>query len=142
MHETIARIGGSVSVAGRIAGLAVVLAVTGFGCAARGEGSPFVSVENSRINIEIINHGFEDVTLHAVWPGQRVRLGFVTGTRTVNFMLPWTRSELLQIEIDLLAGPECITQPIWADPGDIILVEITNQIMRDPDCLPMQGRDS
>ena len=142
MHETIARIGGGVSIAGRIAGLAVVLAVTGFGCASRGDNNPFVSVEDSRINIEIINHSFEDVTLHATWPGDRVRLGFVTGTRTVNFMLPWARSEMLQIEIDLLAGSECITLPIWADPGDIILVEITNQIMSDPDCLPIRGRDS
>ncbi len=142
MLETMARIGRRSPVAGRIAGLAVVLAVTGFGCAARGEGSPFVSPQNARINIEIINHGFQDVTLHAVWPGQRVRLGFVTGTKTVNFLLPWARSELLQIEIDLLAGPECITRPMWADPGDIILVEITNQIMNDPDCIPGRRRGS
>ena len=134
MHETIARIGGRASVAGRIAGLAVVLAVSGFGCTTRGDGSPFVSREDARIDIEIMNRGYDDVTLHASWAGQRVRLGFVTGTNTVNFVLPWTRSELLQIEIDLLAGPECFLRPIWADPGDIIVVEITNQIMSDPEC--------
>ncbi len=134
MHEMIARIGGRASVVGRIAGLALVLAGSGSGCAARGEGSPFVSQENSRINIEIVNRGFQDATLHATWRGQRVRLGFVTGTRTVNFMLPWDTGELIPFEIDLLAGPECITPPIWAYPGDIILVEITNQIMNDADC--------
>ncbi len=140
MHETIARVGGRASVAGRIAGLAVVLVLSGFGCAGRGAGSPFTPTADQRLNIEVINTGFTDVTLHLTWPGQRKRLGTVTGTRTQTYTLPWRVSDLVQIEIDQLAGSACTTRPIWADPGDIIVLEITNQIMRDPDCIPGRTR--
>ena len=110
------------STAGRIAALGIVVA--GFGCAGGRDRSPFIAQEDARINIEVINHGFQDATLHAIWSGRRVRLGTVTGTGTANFMLPWDRSLELRIEIDLLAGGECTTRPIWADPGDIILLEV------------------
>ena len=140
MHETIAHVGRRASVAGRIAGLAIVLAVSGFGCASRGEGSPFVATADQRLRIEVNNIGFTDVTLHLVWPGQRKRLGTVVGTKTQLYTLPWSTSDLVQIEVDLLAGSECATRQIWADPGDIIVLEITNQIMRDPDCLPGRAR--
>ena len=139
MDKTVARVGGRASVVGRIAGFAIVLAVTGFGCAGRGESSPFVSQADARIHIEVINTSFNDATLHVTWSGRRVRLGTISGTRTVDYMLPWDRSEQIQIEIDLLAGPECTTRPMWADPGDIIVLEITNQIMRDPDCIPLRS---
>ena len=128
MHGTSARVGRRGSAAGPIAVLCVVLAVSGFGCAGRGSGSPFVSQEDARIQIEVINHGFQDATLHALWLGRRVRLGTVTGTRTANFMLPWDWSVELRIEIDLLAGGSCTTRPIWTDPGDIILLEIQSRL--------------
>jgi hypothetical protein len=97
--------------------------------------SPFVAPEDARINIEVINHGFQDATLHALWSNQRIRLGTVSGTRTANYMVPWTFSDLLRIEIDLLAGETCITRPIMTDPGDIILLEIDSRLASDPDCL-------
>ena len=89
--RTMTGAGRRASAAGRIAVLCVVLTGAGFGCSG-GRGSPFVAQEDARINIEVINHGFQDVTLHALWSGQRRRLGTVSGTRTANFMLPWDRS--------------------------------------------------
>ena len=122
MHGTVTRAGRRASAAGRIAVLFVVLIGAGFGCSP--SRSPFVGQDGGRITIEVINHSFDDATLHATWPGQRRRLGTVTGTRTANYMLPWSHSALIRIEIRLLAGPGCTTRETWADPGDIILVEI------------------
>jgi hypothetical protein len=63
MHWTIPGVGRCASVGRRIAGFAIVLAVSGFGCAGRGAGSPFVAQRDARIHIEVINHGFQDATL-------------------------------------------------------------------------------
>ena len=141
MYETIARIVSCVPLAVRTAGLAIVLTAVGCSSGGRGSGSPFRSQAESRISVEVINTGFTDATLHAFWPGKRVRLGTVTGTRTSTFRLPWEASQVIQFEISLLAGSECFTREMWADPGDIIVLEITNQIMRDPDCLRGRPRD-
>ncbi len=124
MHGTIPGVGGCASVGGRIAGFAIVLAVSGFGCAGRGAESPFVAQEDARIHIEVINHGFQTATLHAVWIAKRIRLGTVNGTRTANYMVPWPQGDVIRIEIKLLAGPSCITREIWAEPGVTIVLEI------------------
>lgn len=138
MHWKMTRVGRCASVVGRVAVLCVLPAVAGLGCSSsRGSGAPFVNQSDSRINVEVENVGYWNATLYAVWPGRRVRLGTVTGTRTANFVLPWDRSIEFRVEIDLLAGPSCLTREIWADPGDIIVLRLTNQIMRDPDCLPL-----
>ncbi len=109
--------------------MALGIVVAGLGCGSgRGSGSPFVGQADARITIEVINHGFQDVTLHAIWPGQRVRLGTVTGTRTENFMIPWNWSVELQFQIKVLAGGSCTTRPIWTDPGDNILLEIQSRL--------------
>ena len=108
---------------GRIAVLGIVLAGAGLGCSVA-QGSPFVSQEDARINIEVTNFAFEDATLYAAWSGGRRRLGIVTGTQTAEFMIPWDRSEVLRIEIDLLAYGRCTTRPISVSPGDVILLEI------------------
>ena len=128
MHGKIARRGRRASAAGRVALLTAVLAGAGFGCATPRAPSPFASPEDQRIVIEVINHGFLDATLHALWRGRRVRLGTITGTRSANFRLAWDENELLQIEIDLLAGSSCITEPISANPGDIIFFQIPSHL--------------
>ncbi len=126
MHGTIAGVGRRASAAGRIAALSVVLASAGLGCAP--STCPFIAQGDARITIEVMNHAFQDATLHAVWSGRRVRLGRVIGTRTANYILPWDRSFEFRIEIDLLAGPDCLTRGIWADPGDIIVLEIQSDL--------------
>ena len=134
MYGTMTRAGRRAFAAGRIAVLCLVLTAAGLGCTMSRGADPFISQAEARINIEVINHNFQDVTLHAVWTGGRVRLGTVSGTRTANFMLPWNGSQELRFEIDLLASSECVTRPIWADPGDIILVEIEMRMRIGIDC--------
>ncbi len=139
MHETVTGVGRCTSILGRVAVLCV-LPVAAFGCRSNSgseSAAPFVSQGDGRITVEVENVGYYNATLYAVWPGRRRRLGTVTGTRTASFILPWDRSIEFRVEINLLAGPSCLTRQIWADPGDIIVLRLTNRIMRDPDCLPI-----
>ena len=108
---------------GRIAVLGIVLTGSGLGCGTTAN-TPFTSQEDARINIEVINHGFEDATLHVIASGRRIRLGTAIGATTANFMLPWDASLEIHIDIDLLASGSCSTRSIWADPGDHIVLEI------------------
>ena len=134
MHRTMARVDRRGSGVGRMTILSMVLAGVSFGCAPS-LNSPFVDVSEETVQIQIDNRGFDDATVHAIWPGRRIRLGTVSGTLSANYTLSLDRSVLLQFEIDLLAGPECITPQIWADPGDIIVVEIDARLFGGADCL-------
>ena len=78
--------------------------------------------------------GFEDATVHAIWPGRRLRLGTVIGSMSATYTLQVDTSVLLHFKIALLAGPNCTTQQIWADPGDIILLEIDRRFINSFDC--------
>ena len=130
MHGIIARVDGRGSATGRMPVLCMpvlcmVLAGASFGCGTAR--SPLVDPDEARIHIEVQNRTFEDATIHAVWTGNRRRLGTVIGITTAEYRLPWTFSEVLQIEIKLLAGPRCTTRGILVNPGDIIVVEIDAQ---------------
>ena len=125
MHGIIVRVEGRAFATGRTAVLCMVLAGASFGCGTAR--SPLVDPDEARIHIEVLNRNFQDATLHAIWPGNRRRLGTVIGITTTEYRLPWTFSEILQIEIKLLAGPRCTTRGILANPGDIIVVEIDAQ---------------
>jgi hypothetical protein len=114
--------------------LCIVLAGGSFGCAAARR-NPFVAPEDATITIQVDNRNFQDATVHAIWPGQRRRLGTVTGITTANFKLQLDRSVLMHFELRLLAGPRCRTREIWADPGDIIVLEIDSRFVSGPDCV-------
>ena len=113
--------------------LCMVLAGASFGCATS-RNSPLIGSGEERIQVQVENRSFEDATIHAIWPGNQIRLGTVSGTLTTNYTLPLDRSVLLHFKIDLFAGPECTTSEIWADPGDIIVLEIDTRLF-GADCL-------
>ena len=135
MGVNVARFGRRIA-ALRVAALAVVLAGASLGCGAARTESPFGSGAAERLDIEVLNHSFLDATLYAVWSGRRIRLGTVVGTRSARFRLPWDGTELLQIEIDQLAGSSCITEQIMAVPGEVILIEIPSHLRVGRDCFP------
>ena len=125
MLGIIVRVEGRAFATGRTAVLCMVLAAASFGCST--QRSPLGDPAEARIQIEVLNRNFQDATIHAIWPGNRRRLGTVIGITTAEYRLPWTFSAVLQIEIDLLAGLGCTTRGIIANPGDIIVVEIDAQ---------------
>jgi hypothetical protein len=118
---------------GSIAVLGFVLSGAGLGCSSSSR-SPFIDQEDARINIEVVNFNFQDATVYALWLGERRRLGVAAIGRDGRFMLPWPTSHELRFEIDLLAGSNCTTWAILADPGDVILLEIRSTMVPSLDC--------
>ena len=78
----------------------------------------------SEIRIQVRNSNFNEGAITAVRPGNRRRLGRVQGASDREFRMPWTNSDRLYFEIDLLAGPRCVTRAIFVDPGQTLLLVI------------------
>ena len=94
-------------------------------------GNPYSSdlEERREVRVEVQNHNFSDATIWAVMrEGHRKRLGIVTGKSDSVFTLPWTFSEPLRFEFDLLAGPRCTTEALAVDPGDTLELQISTDI--------------
>jgi hypothetical protein len=117
--------------------VATVLSLTS--CASGGSGgNPFGKdlAERGEIEIKVVNLNFSDATVWALigGGGGRQRLGTVTGKGEEIFTLPWTFSQLLRIEFDLLAGPRCYTENLPVDPGDLLELQIASNAAADPSC--------
>ncbi|MGD8728512.1 MAG: hypothetical protein PVF90_02320 [Gemmatimonadota bacterium] len=79
----------------------------------------------NEIRIHIRNNNFYDARIIALLEGTtRRQLGTVGGKTEAVFTLPLVYSRGLRLEIDLLAGPTCVTDEITADPGDDIQLDI------------------
>ena len=100
-----------------------------------GQGSPFSGGGvREEIRIEVRNLNFSDATLWAIGGGMRRRLGVVPGKDDAAFTVPWRFSQVLAIEIDLLAGVRCTTQEMIANPGDTIELQIDVELRRSGYC--------
>ena len=114
----------------RLSMLALVLAVAG--CASSGawqeEDAGFTTSTSRppRVLIEVETLNFADARLYAISDGQRLSLGTVGGKQNDSFTIPWRYSQALQIEINLLAGPTCVTESLQVDRGDILELQIAS----------------
>ena len=133
MPGTTACVATCASVAGRIAVFCILLAGASFGCTSA-RSAPLDGSGDATIHVQVENRAFENATVHAIWPGRRLRLGTVIGHTTAEYKVDLESSVLLRFEIDLLAGPKCGTEQMWADPGDIIVLEITPQYLNSASC--------
>jgi len=68
--------------------------------------------------VSINNLAFSDVTVWGVTNGSRRRLGNITAKGETDFTLPLGYPSELYLEIDLLAGPRCVTETMLVQPGD------------------------
>ena len=84
--------------------------------------------QEDRLRIQIQNMNFNDVTVYAVSPGQRVRLGNVTGKTDQNFRLEWNFANPISFEIDVVGGSGCNTRPLPVDPGARVWVQVPNEV--------------
>lgn len=78
----------------------------------------------AEIRIRIRNNNFYDATITALGDTGRRRLGTVSGNQTATFTMPWTFNGSLRLEVDLLAGGTCVTDPITVSPGDDLDLQI------------------
>lgn len=91
--------------------------------------------ERELVTIDVLNNNFGDVTLWALRSdAERIRLGNVTGKTDARFSIPWRFSEPMRIEIDMVAGPRCVTENITVDPGDVLQLEIQPVFQQTAGC--------
>lgn len=94
------------------------------------------------IQLDVLNNNFSDATLWiVVRESARERLGVVGGKTDTTFVIPWDFPQPIRMEIDMLAGPRCLTRAIEADPGDILQLEILAVFDETPWC-DRTGRES
>ena len=98
--------------------------------------NPFADAQYGpqKISIHVRNLNFSDATLWAVSPAGRRRLGVVAGKQDAVFSMPWSFPQRLQVEVDLLAGPRCMTESLDVDPGDLLDLQIEGDFARTAGC--------
>ena len=122
-------------------GLAAGLLLALSACASSGgkerPTNPFTQdlAERNQVQIQVQNFNFNDATVWVQVRGaKRQRLGTVTGKSSAVFTIPWTFSEPMRLEFDLLADVRCVTEEISVDPGDILELQISVDPSSDPQC--------
>jgi hypothetical protein len=114
-----------------IVGLSVLLMSAACAGSSRSAGDPFrgspsggESGSAREIRIEVHNENFSGGTVYAVRSGNRRRLGRVEGGRDEEFKMPWSVSEQLSFEVDLLGRDGCVTRPLIVAPGQAVRLTI------------------
>lgn len=91
--------------------------------------------DRNLFRIYVQNDNFYDARLYAIASGGvRQSLGFVGGKTDHVFTVPWSFSNELRIEINMVAGPTCVTEPITVDPGDELRLQIMSAIGSNDFC--------
>jgi hypothetical protein len=119
----------SIAVAIRLVALSTVLG----GCAHLAPPDIFKSGHRP-VRIDILNRNFNDASVWAVYRAERVRVGTVTGKSDGTFPLPWTGPEPVHMEIDLVGGERCVTEPLMVDEGDVLYLEIQPELSTMTEC--------
>lgn len=111
------------------------LAACGGGGAAVGS-DPFGSATDGPqvVNLHVTNLNFNEARLWAISMEGRQRIGVIGGKADAVYRLPWNFSQPLRIEIDLLAGSRCTTEPLNVDPGDELRLQIEMDLSRQAGC--------
>lgn len=104
-----------------------LVALTLSGCATGNQAAdtdPFTDARPSSVRIIVQNRNFSDARLYTVRRGARTVLGSVTGKQDAEFTIEWDMTDPLSVEIDLIAGPKCLTREMQVDPGDVLELQI------------------
>lgn len=116
------------------AALLLFVTLTAGTCASAGSApgqDPFAGgADAAEIRIRVRNQNFYDATLTAVSDTGNRRMGSVGGNQTAVFSLPWSFTSGLRIEIDLLAGPTCLSDYIVVNPGETVTLVIEPDVDR------------
>ena len=118
---------------------ALLLGVAGCASAGKTSGSanPFGQAqgEQNEVRIRVVNLNFNDANVWTVVrDARRERLGMVTGKSEATFTIPWTFTDALRLEFDLVGGVRCVTEPLSVDPGEVLEMQISVDPSQDPMC--------
>lgn len=109
--------------------LPTLLVVGACGTVSSSTPDPFAGPETrNEVRVYVQNANFYDARVYALVEGVRRQLGYVGGKTDGVFTFPLSFSQPLRLEINLLAGPTCVTEELPVDPGDTLQL----QIMPDP----------
>lgn len=116
--------------------LPLLLAGCAAGQSSPNGGGPFAAAADGpqTITIHVQNLNFNDATLWAVGRSGRERLGIIGGKADAVYRIAWDTPQPLQIEIDLLAGQSCMTEPMPVDPGDQLELQIQMDLAMQRGC--------
>lgn len=111
--------------------LAVAAAVLLGGCAAGSSDNPFGGGGGpDEIRITVVNNNQQDVTVYALAPAVRERLGRVGSHNTETFTMRWTHTRELRLELDFLAGRSCYSYPMVVSPGEELELTVQPSLAR------------
>lgn len=126
------------SIRTRLTSLALALFISGCGAGQMSPngGGPFAEAADGpqTISIHVQNLNFNEATLWALSPAGRQRLGVVSGKGDAVYRIAWNIPQPLQIEIDVLSGSRCTTEPVQADPGDSLDLRIQVDLATQQRC--------
>jgi hypothetical protein len=87
------------------------------------------------VTIHVKNNNYNDASLWLITRDRRFRLGSVPGTREMAFTAPMTSpADSWHIEIDMVGGEWCQTDPLDVDPGDVLDLIIASSLANMPGC--------
>lgn len=99
-------------------GVAIVAVLGIAGCAMVTERiNPFAKGSSGTIRLYVENNNYHQATISALGNLRR-RIGIVGGHRSESFRIDWPGPDELQLEIDILAGGNYITNSVPLEPGE------------------------
>lgn len=109
----------------------VTVAVMTLGCG--GSSQPATGVRpvasERRLSVEVQNQNYYHATIYAYDRGSRKRLGIVDSEGSRSFTFFWTTGNL-RFLVDFFANGCILTDPLFVDAGDDILVVLQPQDFR------------
>ncbi len=109
----------------------VTMALIALGCGGGSRPATGVRpvVSERRVSVEVQNQTFYDATVYAYKEGTRNRLGVVGSDGSRSFTFSWVTGDL-RLLVDFFANGCILTDPLFVDAGDDILVVLQPQDFR------------
>lgn len=119
----------------RILTAATLLLIAASACAPRAEPIFGSGPDGARtITIRVANRNFDDATVWAFRYNERRRAGTVGAKSTEDLNVQWANPAPLRVEIRLIGGQTCSSREIQMQPGDVVSVEVPQNLRSDPVC--------
>ncbi len=97
------------------------------------DGSPSTgNSAESRIQVEVQNMNFNDITVYALRSGQRLRIGRVTGKTTETIRVDWNLAIPISFEVDVVGGRQCRTGQVGLDRSARVWLNVPSNVAVQP----------